>query len=138
MLRAGTTVALANPAVDTDEAVGDIAAGAWLRDLQRHVAEEMWQWDAQGYCIARGVMDEEWLGAANAALDTYRSDPSVVREIGDSELWQEPDCSNTLRPVRYLHRTVHNYHPLPCKNRSDIHREFTLYGMLHIHCTEQV
>jgi hypothetical protein len=29
-------------------------------------------------------MDEEWLNAANAALDQYRSDPSVVREIQDS------------------------------------------------------
>jgi hypothetical protein len=37
-----------------------------------------------GYIIAKGVMDEEWLNAANAALDQYRSDPSVVREIQDS------------------------------------------------------
>ena len=64
-------------------------------------AEELWQWTTQGYVVARGVMDAEWLEAANEALDTFRTDPSVVREIGDSELWQEPDCSSTLRPTGY-------------------------------------
>ena len=78
-----------------------MAAEAWLQDREHHIAEEMWQWDAQGYCIARGVMDEQWLTAANAALDAYRSDPTIMRKIGDSELWQEPDCSDTLRPVGY-------------------------------------
>lgn len=32
-------------------------------------ADEMWQWETQGYCIARGVMDEAWLREANDAID---------------------------------------------------------------------
>ena len=97
----GRTVELANLAVDTDQAIRDIAAGEWSHGRQQHCAEEMWQWDAQGYCVARSVMDDEWLSAANTALDAYRNDSTIVREIADSELWQEPDCSNTLRPSGY-------------------------------------
>ena len=44
----GTTVALAEPAVDTDQAVVDAAAGTWLQHRPQHSAEELWQWDAHG------------------------------------------------------------------------------------------
>ena len=84
----GTTVEIANPATNTDLADANTAAETWLQDRKQHSAEEMWQWDTQGYCVARGIMDEEWLGAANAALDAYRDDPRIVHKIGDSELWQ--------------------------------------------------
>ena len=95
----GTTVALV-PGLETDEAVAELAAGKWRETIGSDLsAEEMWQWDAQGYIIARGAMDSSWLSAANAALDTYRNDPAVAREIGDSELWQEPECTPTLRPA---------------------------------------
>ena len=60
----------------------------------------LWQWETQGYLIVQGVMDLEWLAGANLALGTFRSDPSVVRPIGTSELWHEPDCSASLLPAR--------------------------------------
>jgi len=47
----------------------------------------------------QGVMDPEWVAACNHALDTFRSDPSVVAKIGASELWQESDCSPKLLPA---------------------------------------
>ena len=31
--------------------------------------EELWFWDVRGYLVLRGVMDEEWLAAANRAVD---------------------------------------------------------------------
>jgi len=31
--------------------------------------DEYWFWDVRGYLVLRGVMDEEWLAAANSALD---------------------------------------------------------------------
>ncbi len=30
---------------------------------------ELWFWDVRGYLVLRGVMDEEWLAAANRAID---------------------------------------------------------------------
>ncbi len=31
--------------------------------------DELWFWDVRGYLVLRGVMDEEWLAAANRAVD---------------------------------------------------------------------
>ena len=42
-------------------------------------------------------MDPAWLEAANHAIDTYRNDPVIHREIGEMEVWQETDCTPTLR-----------------------------------------
>ena len=38
--------------------------------------DELWFWDVRGYLVLRGVMDEEWLAAANSAID-------VVLELQD-------------------------------------------------------
>lgn len=38
--------------------------------------DEHWFWDLSGILILRGVMDEEWLAKANAALDKYERDPT--------------------------------------------------------------
>ena len=46
-------------------------------------------------------MDPEWVAACNHALDTFRSDPSVVAKLGASELWQESDCSPKLLPAEW-------------------------------------
>eukprot|EP01052_Picozoa_sp_SAG31_P005517 SAG31_NODE_243_length_19342_cov_12.906459_20_plen_419_part_00 len=59
---------------------------------------EVWQWETQNYLIVSGVMDKEWIAAANLAIDTFRDSKDVVRQIGASELWQEPDCSPSLLP----------------------------------------
>ena len=63
-------------------------------------ANEVWQWETQGYLIVKGVMDSEWIKGCNCALDTFRGDPNVVHKIGASELWQESDCSPLLLPTQ--------------------------------------
>eukprot|EP01052_Picozoa_sp_SAG31_P020058 SAG31_NODE_1490_length_8134_cov_3.892968_5_plen_281_part_00 len=60
--------------------------------------EEMWCWNTTGFLTVKGVMDRDWLRAANTALDHYRDDPDVVGTVGASELWPWPDCSSTLAP----------------------------------------
>ena len=63
--------------------------------------EELWQWDTQGYVIVRGVMDKEWLVAANEALGVYRNDQSIVSQLGDPDFIHEDDCVASLRPHNY-------------------------------------
>lgn len=38
--------------------------------------EEQWFWDLSGILVMRGVMDQDWLDAANATLDKYEHDTS--------------------------------------------------------------
>lgn len=79
------------------------AAAARVRQQDNPLmdAHEMWQWETQGYLIVKGVMDSEWIKCCNHALDLFRNDPKIVRKIGASELWQEPDCSPLLLPAQF-------------------------------------
>lgn len=64
---------------------------------------ELWFWDVRGYLVLRRVMDEEWLAAANRAVD-YALDiqdnlpeghPSRIEEVPEQALrgndWQWPE-----------------------------------------------
>jgi hypothetical protein len=35
---------------------------------------ELWFWDVRGYLVLRGVMDEDWLAAANRAIEATLED----------------------------------------------------------------
>ena len=72
--------------------------------------EELWFWDVRGYLVVRGVMDEEWLAAANAAVDFAADNaanlpeghPSALEEVPEQALrendWEWPeDTSPRLR-----------------------------------------
>ena len=43
--------------------------------------EEFYFWDLNGYLVLRGVMDEEWLQAANEAIDRFEDRIEVGREL---------------------------------------------------------
>ena len=43
--------------------------------------EEFYFWDLNGYLVLRGVMDEEWLQAANAAVDRFADRVEVGAEL---------------------------------------------------------
>lgn len=43
--------------------------------------KEFWFWETYGYLIVPGVMDSEWLAAANAAVDAHESETRVGEEL---------------------------------------------------------
>ena len=65
--------------------------------------DELWFWDVRGYLVLRGVMDEEWLAAANRAVDFAlgmqddlpEDHPSRLEEVPEQALrengWKWPD-----------------------------------------------
>ena len=72
--------------------------------------DELWFWDIRGYLVVRGVMDAEWLTAANAAIDFAAANaanlpeghPSAIEEVPEQALrendWEWPeDTSPRLR-----------------------------------------
>ena len=74
------------------------------------VPEELWFWDIRGYLVLRGVMDEEWLVAANRAIEATLEDQpnlpeghlSAVEEVPEQCLrendWEWPaDTSPRIR-----------------------------------------
>ena len=64
---------------------------------------ELWFWDVRGYLVVRGVMDEEWLAAANRAIDAVlemqdslpEGHPSRIEEVPEQALrendWKWPE-----------------------------------------------
>tara|TARA_B100000809_G_scaffold215078_1_gene220158 strand:- start:1896 stop:3533 length:1638 start_codon:yes stop_codon:yes gene_type:complete len=64
---------------------------------------ELWFWDVRGYLVLRGVMDEEWLAAANRAVDYTleiqdslpEGHPSRIEEVPEQALrendWKWPE-----------------------------------------------
>ena len=56
--------------------------------------EELWFWDVRGYLVLRGVMDEEWLAAANRAIafalemqdELPEGHPSRVEDVPEQAL----------------------------------------------------
>jgi hypothetical protein len=85
-------------ASEADFAWSDSAEAAKVPRPLMNTAE-MWQWATQGYLVVPGVMDAAWIEGCNTALDAFRTDQSVVKRIGPSELWPEPDCSPSLLPA---------------------------------------
>jgi len=65
--------------------------------------DELWFWDIRGYLVVRGVMDAEWLAAANAAIDFAAANaenlpeghPSAIEEVPEQALrendWEWPE-----------------------------------------------
>ena len=65
--------------------------------------DEYWFWDVRGYLVLRGVMDEEWLAAANRALDLVvemqdslpDGHPTKIEDVPEQALrennWQWPE-----------------------------------------------
>jgi hypothetical protein len=71
---------------------------------------EHWFWDVRGYLVLRGVMDAEWLGAANQAIDATLADqpnlakghPAAIEHVPERVLrendWEWPtETSPRLR-----------------------------------------
>ena len=64
---------------------------------------ELWFWDVRGYLVLRGVMDEDWLAAANRAIEATLEDqpnlpeghPAAIEEVPEQALrendWVWPD-----------------------------------------------
>jgi len=64
---------------------------------------ELWFWDVRGYLVMRGVMDEEWLAAANRAVDAAMEmqdslpagHPTVIEDVPEQALrendWKWPE-----------------------------------------------
>ena len=64
---------------------------------------ELWFWDLRGYLVLRGVMDEEWIAAANRAIDATmeaqstlpEGHPSAIEEVPEQALrendWEWPE-----------------------------------------------
>ena len=44
-------------------------------------AEELWRFDLQGHLILKGVMDSEWIAEAEAAIDAFEHDASLVEHL---------------------------------------------------------
>ena len=69
--------------------------------------DELWFWDVRGYLVLRGVMDEEWLAAANRAIDATLEaqptlgdgHPSAIEEVPEQALrennWEWPEDTST-------------------------------------------
>jgi len=65
--------------------------------------EELWFWDVRGYLVLRGVMDEEWLAAANRSVDAAlemqdglpEGHPTRIEEVPEQALrendWKWPE-----------------------------------------------
>ena len=65
--------------------------------------DELWFWDVRGYLVLRGVMDEEWIAAANLAIDAAlemqaslpEGHPSRIEEVPEQALrendWKWPE-----------------------------------------------
>ncbi|MED5415171.1 MAG: phytanoyl-CoA dioxygenase family protein [Candidatus Latescibacterota bacterium] len=52
---------------------------------------ELWFWDVRGYLVLRGVMDEEWLVAANRALDYVLENQDSFPEGHRSRIEEVPE-----------------------------------------------
>ncbi len=65
--------------------------------------DELWFWDVRGYLVLRGVMDEEWLTAANHAIDAAiemqeslpPGHPTLIEDVPEQALrendWEWPE-----------------------------------------------
>src|SRR5262249_458429 len=54
----------------------------YMRDPNSGIDEkEFYFWDLNGYLVVRGVMDAEWLAAANEAVDRFEDQIVVGREL---------------------------------------------------------
>ena len=42
-------------------------------------ARDLWFFDTFGYLLLKGVMDMEWLGSANDAMDEFATQPGRIR-----------------------------------------------------------
>ena len=78
--------------------------------------KEFWFWETYGYLIINGVMDEEWLAAANAAVDAHESDIQVGQDtsngsarlagtgrpsLGGLLSWPEPEAELFRRTIAH-------------------------------------
>jgi hypothetical protein len=53
--------------------------------------EELWFWDVRGYLVLRGVMDEQWLAAANAAVEFALENQDSLPEGHPSRIEEVPE-----------------------------------------------
>ena len=68
----------------------------YIRDPNSGIDEkEFYFWDLNGYLVVPGVMDEEWLAAANAAVDTFQDRVEVGSELSGGSKSQ----AGTGRPL---------------------------------------
>ncbi|MBI85100.1 MAG: hypothetical protein CMJ81_18045 [Planctomycetaceae bacterium] len=85
--------------------------------------DEVWFWDVRGYLVLRGVMDEAWLTAAHAAIDTVieaqpdlpEGHPAAFEEVPEAVLrendWKWPaETSSRIRGEVHRPRIGGLYH----------------------------
>jgi hypothetical protein len=72
-----------------DRPQGDVPSihGAELSGAERHGIDmaELWFFDLTGYLVLPGVMDREWVAAANQAYTEVSLDPEEVLEVSNSK-----------------------------------------------------
>eukprot|EP01046_Picozoa_sp_COSAG06_P028530 COSAG06_NODE_2578_length_6622_cov_18.934386_1_plen_421_part_00 len=55
-------------------------------DVTAHAdPQELWFWDLRGYLVIRGLMDKDWLDAANATVDKWIADSSTGFDSSSDE-----------------------------------------------------
>ena len=79
----------------------------YIRDPNTTIDEkEFYFWDLCGYLVLRGVMDEEWLKAANEAIDKFENQSKIMnnpllapeksKSLASNGIWAKQDGQMTL------------------------------------------
>ena len=84
------------PTIVTDGKTTRMESGVFHPSLLKVDADsdidyrEFYFWDLNGYLVLRGVMDEEWLAAANEAVDRFEDRIQVGEELARGpKAWRE-------------------------------------------------
>jgi ectoine hydroxylase-related dioxygenase (phytanoyl-CoA dioxygenase family) len=113
-----------------DTAVEQPASVAYhLDDGSMPDPHELWFWEVRGYLVLRGVMDEDWLAAANRAIDAALEAQPELPDGHPSRLEEVPEQALRENDWEWPEETS-------VRLRGDIHRPRMggLYQLPRPHC----
>lgn len=96
-----------------------------MSELQR---EEFFLWETGGYLVLRGLMDEEWIAAANAAVDWAMEQPE-----GSAHHIPRGKSGNFLRPLSLPHPYCDPYRRM-IAHPAVLERMEWMLGSGFVHC----